>query len=201
MHTLPCPRCGAYLDVTNEMFGERAQCEGCHHVFLVERKNTLGPKVPVAQPIAPPPNQPSSGSKRARAQRYSAKQREAETITAPDDDILASDVRPGTGLAITSMIVGICAVVFGVGAWFICCPFVQTLPGVVAIIFGYLGVKTEGRGMAIAGMILGAIAALLSIIPIIFFGAFFSTINPKPPPPPAFGTTPMTTLTTKSVKK
>jgi len=178
------------------MFGEHAQCEGCHHVFLVERKNTLGAKVQVVQPMAPPPSRPTtgSGSKRARAQRYSANRRETETVTAPDDDgdTLASDVRPGTGLAITSMIVGICAVVFGVGAWFICCPFVQTLPGVVAIIFGYLGVKTEGRGMAIAGMILGAIAALLSIIPIIFFGAFFSTINTTPPAPPAFTATPMT---------
>jgi hypothetical protein len=183
-----CPRCKAYLDVFPEMFGSFAQCEGCKHIFTVEESLVLpqvdGKPVRVARAYAARdlPHRP------ARAQRY------RDSVPAEDgarsDDDLPADIRPGSGYGVTSLVIGLCAVILGVGAWFICCPFVQTLPGVVAIIFGYMGLKTEGRGMSIAGMILGAIAALLSLLPIILFGAFFGTVGkkPAPAPPPAVAT-------------
>ena len=61
----------------------------------------------------------------------------------------------GKGLSITSMILGIVAVV-------LCCIWYLSIPcAILAIIFGIIGKKRDGRGMAIAGLVLGIIAIAL----------------------------------------
>lgn len=72
---------------------------------------------------------------------------------------------PGTGgtttngLAIAAMIVGIVAVISG---W---APFWGVVVGIAAIVLGIIGLKRPGgRGMAITGIITGAVGALWSLI-------------------------------------
>jgi hypothetical protein len=82
------------------------------------------------------------------------------------------------GLAIASMILGIlswCASIF----WFCGGPI-----SVVGIVLGFLGMKSSGRKMAIAGIILSAIGLLLMIVFIIIslvsgpiIGNIFNQIN------------------------
>ena len=62
------------------------------------------------------------------------------------------------GLAIASLVLGIlslCASVF----WFCGGPI-----SIVGIVLGFLGLKSSGKGMAIAGIILSAIGLLLLIV-------------------------------------
>ncbi len=72
---------------------------------------------------------------------------------------------PTNGFAIASLVLGICTFVFG---WFI-----LDIPGILAIIFGIVGMKQctqknmGGRGMAIAGLVLGIIASAIYFIVLI----------------------------------
>ncbi len=61
------------------------------------------------------------------------------------------------GLCIASMILGIVALVLFC-IWYISIPC-----GILAIIFGALGVKTMDKGMAVAGIVTGAIGLVISI--------------------------------------
>jgi Na+/H+ antiporter NhaD/arsenite permease-like protein len=45
---------------------------------------------------------------------------------------------------------------------------VAIIPGALAVIFGILGIKSSKKGMAIAGIICGAIAILLGIFITVF---------------------------------
>lgn len=71
------------------------------------------------------------------------------------------------GFCIASMILGIVALVFFC-IWYISIPC-----GILAIIFGILGVKTINKGMAIAGLITGSIGLVISsliLITLFMFG-------------------------------
>jgi hypothetical protein len=89
-----------------------------------------------------------------------------QPIYAPGQELPAYPVAPqGTdrkGLAIASLVLGI------VGVLSCCLSWVATIPGILAIIFGILGVKSSKKGMAIAGIICGALAIILGILMLVF---------------------------------
>jgi hypothetical protein len=67
----------------------------------------------------------------------------------------------------------------GMGIAALCCGilgffFLPFLLGPLAIIFGALGLKNRGRGMAIAGLVLGIIQVLLVVIVLLLFSAAIS---------------------------
>tara|TARA_B110000211_G_C13779960_1_gene421453 strand:+ start:170 stop:493 length:324 start_codon:yes stop_codon:yes gene_type:complete len=67
----------------------------------------------------------------------------------------------------------------GMGIAALCCGilgffFLPFLLGPLAIIFGALGLKNRGRGMAIAGLVLGIIQVLLVVIVLLLVGAAIS---------------------------
>lgn len=71
------------------------------------------------------------------------------------------------GFCIASLVLGIVALVFFC-LWYISIPC-----GILAIIFGILGIKSMNRGMAIAGLITGSIGLVIStliIIALFMFG-------------------------------
>lgn len=71
------------------------------------------------------------------------------------------------GLSIASMILGIVSVV-------LCCVWYISVPcSVLAIIFGIIGKKKGGRGMAIAGLVLGIIALALYVLAILGVASIF----------------------------
>lgn len=83
--------------------------------------------------------------------------------TAPEPNTQAEPVSPGSkpaaGLAISALIVGIVAFVSG---W---APFWGIVAGLVAVILGALALrKGQSKGLALPGLILGALAALTSIV-------------------------------------
>lgn len=62
------------------------------------------------------------------------------------------------GLAIISLVFGI----VGLLAWII--PIIGLPVGVVALVLGILGIKKSNKGMSIAGIVLGVICLVLTII-------------------------------------
>lgn len=79
------------------------------------------------------------------------------------------------GMAVASLVLGIVAVVSGI------IPFLFVLGpvlGVLAIIFGFIGIGKAnqtgvGKGMAIAGLVLGIVGTVLGILWIFAFSAWF----------------------------
>ena len=65
----------------------------------------------------------------------------------------------------------IASLVLGIIALILFCIFYISIPcGILSIIFGILGIKSEGKGMAIAGIITGSIGLIISIAILIFIG-------------------------------
>ena len=86
------------------------------------------------------------------------------TTTAPSTPQQPLKPQPTNGLAVASLVVGVIAFTSG---WI---PFWGFLSGVAAIILGILSLKKiNGKGMAVAGIATGAIAALVSLLISVFF--------------------------------
>ena len=71
------------------------------------------------------------------------------------------------GFSIAALVLGIIAIV-------LCCIWYISVPcGILAIIFGIIGIKSSKKGMSIAGLITGAIGLVISIlifIALVFLG-------------------------------
>lgn len=62
------------------------------------------------------------------------------------------------GFSIAALVLGIIAIV-------LCCIWYISIPcGILAIIFGIVGIKSSKKGMSIAGLITGAVGLVISII-------------------------------------
>lgn len=70
------------------------------------------------------------------------------------------------GFAIASLVLGILS---------FCC--FGIVAGALAVIFGILGLKSQKRGMAIAGIVLGSIAAVVCLIFILLGGSVFGQLT------------------------
>ena len=72
------------------------------------------------------------------------------------------------GLSIAALVLGIVSLV----SW--CVWFISIPCAILALIFGILGIKKQGKGLALSGLITGAIA--LTIWAVVFTCAFISGI-------------------------
>lgn len=70
------------------------------------------------------------------------------------------------GFCIASMVLGIIALVLFC-VWYLSIPC-----AILAVIFGILGIKSKGKGMAIAGLVTGSIGLVVSVFIIIFLVIF-----------------------------
>ena len=75
------------------------------------------------------------------------------------------------GFCIASLVLGIVTLIFFC-LWYISIPC-----GILAIIFGILGIKSTSKGMAIAGLITGSIGLLISTLIVIFLFIIGFTIG------------------------
>jgi len=97
---------------------------------------------------------------------YMAENNNEPNIIEPET-VVNNNITPNkiNGLTIASMVLGIVSLVLWC-FWFISIPC-----GVLALIFGILGIKKPGKGMAIAGIITGAIT--IAIWAVVFMFSFF----------------------------
>ncbi len=82
-----------------------------------------------------------------------------------------NQVQEKKGLSITSMVLGIVSIV-------LCCVYYISIPSsILAIIFGAVGMKKGGKGMAIAGIVCGIIGLALYILAIIGVASVLTGIS------------------------
>lgn len=75
------------------------------------------------------------------------------------------------GLSIASMVLGIVSIV-------LCCIYYISIPSsILAIIFGAIGMKKGGKGMAIAGIVCGIIGLALYILAVIGVATFITGLS------------------------
>jgi hypothetical protein len=148
-----CPKCGATLDASTDMLGGLVECGSCANIFQSPKE---------ALP-APDP-------------RFDRRMNE-EWEEARDDTDNEAAHRRGLGRATASLVLGILALSVGTVLMFCFMPFVQTILGVLAVLLGFFGLKTEGRKMAIAGMVMGALASIMSLLAGIMLGTLFYSLN------------------------
>lgn len=135
------------------------------------------PPAPTAAPAAAPqayPGAPAAPQAHPQTQAYPlAPQYPTHQYPAQYPAQPYAPARPTSGLAVTSLITGIAGIVF---SW----TFVALLASIAAVITGHMALKqtrsnpaVAGRGMAIAGLIMGyaglTIIALLIVVAIISF--------------------------------
>lgn len=175
-----CPHCGALLDVTPEWLGQQIECGGCSSVFVCPEFAEEPPPDTVPKP------KPDKINRREREDKrwdgYGDYQRD------DDPDSYLAKLR-GPGYATASMVLGILALTVGSFLTIGTCGFggfIQTIMSIIGLILGYIGLRSDARGNAIAGMVMSVLGAIMSILYMAFFGACFSLapFGPPPPPPP-----------------
>lgn len=62
------------------------------------------------------------------------------------------------GLSIAALVLGIIALIL------FCIPYISIVCGILALIFGILGLKSSKRGMSIAGIVTGVLGVVLCIV-------------------------------------
>lgn len=147
--TFNCPHCTQAYRVTPdqaaEYAGQTITCTACRQPFVVPAQ--------IGQPAAPPYPQPPPFTQPQPVQ--------------PINYAGMAQGRQTSGIAIASLVCGC----------FLCIPI---LPGLLATIFGAIGMKATkdgqvgGRGLAIAGLILGVLNLLAWIAYFAIFAVLFS---------------------------
>lgn len=130
-------------------------------------------------------------SRRFGRRRYRPEgRRYSEPFDDDDDDDDYFDRRrfarkPGGDSATASMIIGILSLPMAV-----CCPYIIVPLAILAIILGVIGLKSDNRPQAIAGLVIGGISLVISIALVAFFVFTLMAIPKTPPPAPMPGPAP-----------
>ncbi len=179
-----CPRCGALLDVTPEWLGQPIECGGCASVFVC----------PELAEDAPPDDGPKVLREKQKRRHRDRDDGDWDDYRAdsPDDDPDSHLAKKrGPGYATASMVLGILALTLAMPVTIFTCGFggfVQITVGIVGLILGYIGLRSDARVTAIAGMVMNVLAALFAVLYTLMWGGIFSMgpfRAPPPPPPPA----------------
>ena len=180
-----CPHCEALLDVAPAWLGNPMECGGCGSVF----------PCPLIAEEAPPDEAPKSArdaaSRRRRVRENHDRWDGYEEYVQDEDPDSHAGKKRGPGFATTSLILGILSLVIGSSITIFTCGlggFVQTIMSIVGLILGYLGMRSDGRGNAIAGMVMNALGALFAVLWMTLFGALFSGTVFKGAAPPTAAT-------------
>ena len=163
-----CPGCGKGYSVGSDKLGRRVQCKACGQAFVATdsgqtpRQSTA----PVTPPVAPQASPTAVETPPVAASPVAAPAPTPSPIFSATDESSSEGQttfpQPSSnGFAIGSLICGLV----------MCVP----LSGVMAIILGVIGVRKAkqrggaGHGLAIVGIVLGAVATLMMIPEVIFF--------------------------------
>ena len=239
MPNVVCPTCGTTLAVTDAMLGGEVQCGQCQQVFRTTQAPPPAPKRATARrdddeeddrrerpsrrrdrddDKEDEDDRPSRRRSRSAredddgdeyADRRKRRRSRARRDDDEDDDYDRRSSGGGTGMAVTSMILGIIAITAEVPAMMLtafgslfCCGLgaVFTWPahivgvalGITGLILGSMAMKKkEGKGMAVSGVATSIAALVLGVISIILIAAGYAAWNkaannfPGAFPPPA----------------
>lgn len=156
-----CPTCNAELEIDDRHLGQEVECGSCLQTFVAEE----GKK-------PPRPRRRDDEDEEERKPRRRRSRRD------DDDDYDYSPPARGSGgdanaLAVISLVFGILSFPL------LCCCYLNIPASLAGIVCGAIGMqKQQGKGMAIAGLILSIVSLLLfGGLVILGFGANMMNMN------------------------
>ena len=153
-----CPTCKAELEIGDEYVGQEVECGKCLQPFKAEDPKSV--KKPYKMQRSRDDEDDEDDDDRPRRKKRRRDDDEDDYDYSPPGASRGSS-GGGTGLAVTSLILGI------ISFPMICCCYLNLPISVAGIVTGIIGMsKPNGRGMAIAGLV-------LSIVSLLLFGGFF----------------------------
>ena len=185
MPTIVCPTCATKLEIDDDMVGEDVQCGSCQQIFK-------------AEPDKKKSSRAGGDGEKPRKSKYRkdddeddeddrpSRRRNALDDDEDDDDEDEEERRPrrravqgSNGMGIASLVLGILGLLGTVGVLINCCCALVDIPfPILAIVFGVMSLKTPGKGMGIAGIIMGGLnLALLALTLILSFGIIAAMIG------------------------
>jgi len=172
MPTIVCPTCATKLEIDDDMVGEDVQCGSCQQVFKAETEKKRPSRRGEVEDADEKPRKSKyrQDVDEVEEERPSRRKRMSSEDDDDDDEDYTdrrsrrkSQQGGGQGLGIASMILGIIGLL-GVIATCWCCPLFDLPFPILALVFGFLSLKTPGKGMGIAGMATGGIALVLILL-------------------------------------
>lgn len=153
MIRFPCHACGAKLKASFSDEGRQSKCKCGATVnipFLPPPRSSeqiIASQLPPTLPIFPGDEEPASF------------QIETQLSQRP---IPSRPLRPGDQWGLIGMVFGVIGII---SSLFGCFALIVSVPtSLMAIIFGSLGLRREGRGMAIAGLVMGIIGITVTVL-------------------------------------
>ena len=195
-----CPKCGAVLQLTDDMVNEQIECGNCQAVFVAKPDPPASRRGPDEE--RPSRRRMSDPDAEERPSRRRRRDEDEEEDVRPrrrsrDDEDEDDHERPrrrqpanaGQGLGIASLVLGILSLPLA----FCCGLFSLPLSG-VGLILGIIGITKSptNRGLAITGTILSGVGIVLAVVMVILglamnLGNFGPGGRPGPNNNPPFG--------------
>ncbi len=192
-----CPKCRTELELDAEHAGQEIECGNCLAVFVATADKPAGRSGSGTSRRGSASDSGRGRSGRGARRRDDEDDRDRRRDEEDDDDYDGYD-RPRrsrgaqNGLAVTSLVMGIVGAALVVAMFPIACiggcccaplawlPLPVTVPVALgAVITGALGVrKPEGKGMAITGIVLGALALAVAVLQLAFGFLPFMMVQP-----------------------
>ena len=152
-----CPYCSQELNCPDELMGKTVECPSCHKRFDLVFEDDGAAEEP-----APPSRSRGTRSRSSRPGRSRSRSRGRSSRSSYDDDEEVEEKTGTSGLAVTSLVLGIVGLVLCLGP----------LAAIPAILCGHLAFSKirasrgslGGAGLAMGGLIIGYVTLLLTII-------------------------------------
>lgn len=179
-----CPKCRAVLDLTADMVSQQIECGACQAVFLATPDDPPEVRRGEGRPSRRRLDDEDDRPSRHRRDEDEDEDRPSRRRSRDEED---AEDRPrrrrrpaggrGQGLAVASLILGIVSIPLALCCWVLGIP-VALIGGVLGIVHLVQG-RSEGRGLAIAGVVcsgLGVVAVILGLV----LGIAVNLANLKP---------------------
>ncbi len=173
---MSCTACGQALRVAEEHTGKLARCPKCGTVVAVPEASPVLPSVTAIETPSAWPGPQAALSPFADQPQPSSDPYAPPTTLLSREPIIVSQLRPHRGGLILAL--GILSLVFAPLGTLCCFPFgLLCLPvGIRAWVMGAADLRKiragnmdpSGRGLTQAGMILGIVATLLTVLAVVF---------------------------------
>jgi len=160
-----CTRCYTLLRTKDEAAGRQVSCPKCQETLTVPAPEVGLPGSALAG--GPADASAEGGPERPAAGPVGGPQGEVNPYQAPESVDAAWRPPPGpgpNGPAIASLVLGICSMPA------VCCCGLFGVPiSVVGLILGIIGLKSQSRGLAVAGVVLSSIGLIFGLLAVLVF--------------------------------
>ena len=175
MPTIVCPTCSTKLEIDDDMLGEDVQCGSCQEIFKAEAGSKRGSRRGEDEEETPRKSKYRKEADEDEDERPSKRRSRMSSDEDEDDEEDYEDRRSrrrrdsqqggGQGMGIASLILGILGLIGSIMVCW-CCPLLDLPFPILALLFGFLSLKTPGKGMGIGGMVthLGIGVSMLGLI-------------------------------------